>query len=270
MKNKLFFILAQVAIATGTVVPAQSKAVETIEHYGVYVAAKNGYIKLEPYKHSGDFVDFKHLSELPSVERADESLKLVVFQKSFDEEYLAIKYRPIQTTIDIREIKFNIKPLEKEDMYELTTEQPISTGAILQVQSGSWGTNMNVIVLGDTQKELEKYFSRKDLDDPYVVKLYLDDALIAYPENSTLNGLSNYWGKEAKKQKAAKTYGYVQTEWGKYEGTKKINLRIRYLKSLIGEINGYLNDHADGEKAEEAKERKLYAEKKLQELQEQL
>ncbi|MCF6319167.1 MAG: hypothetical protein L3J83_07815, partial [Proteobacteria bacterium] len=72
MKNKLFFTLAQVAIATGTVVSAQSNTVETIEHYGVYVAAKSGYIKLEPYKHPGNFVDFKHLNELPSVERADE------------------------------------------------------------------------------------------------------------------------------------------------------------------------------------------------------
>ncbi|MCF6262654.1 MAG: hypothetical protein L3J24_03590 [Xanthomonadales bacterium] len=270
MRNKLFFTLAQVAIATGAFVPAQSKAVETIEHYGVYVAAKSGYIKLEPYKHSSDYVDFKHLNELPSVERADESLRLVVFQKSFDEENLTIKFRPIQTTVDIREINFNVKPLEKEGMYELTTEQTISTGVILQVQSGSWGTNMNVVVLGDTQKELEKYFSRKDLDDAYAVKLYLDDALQAYPENSTLKGLSDYWGTEAQKQKAAKTYGYVETQWEKYQGTKKINLRVRYLKSLIGEINGYLNDHGDGEKAEEAKERKLYAEKTLQELQEQL
>jgi len=273
MRNKLFLTLALTltAIAAGTSVFAQPKTLETIEHYGVYVVAKKGYVKLEPYKHSDDFVGFQYLNELPSVERAGESLKLLVFQKNFHKDNLTIKLRSIQTIVDIREISFNIKPSETEDMYELTIEQPISTGAILQVHSGdSWQSHMDVVVLGDTQKELEKYFSRKDLDDAYVVKLYLDDALKAYPDNSTLNDLSVYWDKEAQKQRAAKAYGYVQAQWEKYEGTKKINLRVRYLKSLIGEINGYLSDHGDGEKAKEAKERKIFAEKKLLELQEQL
>lgn len=264
-------MLVQTAIAVGVSIPAQSKTVETIEHYGVYVVAKNGYVKLEPYEHSGDFVDFKYLNELSSVERADESLKLVVFQEKFHEESLVIKLRPIQTTVDIREVRFNVKPLEKKDMYELSVEQPIPSGAILRAQFGDpWRTHMGVVMLGDTQKELEKYFSRKDLDDAYAVKLYLDDALMAYPGNASLKSLSNYWGEEAQKQRAAKTYGYVETQWEKYKGTKKIKLQVRYLKNLIGEINGYLNDHGDGEKAKEAKERKIFAEKKLEELQEQL
>lgn len=270
MNNRSLFVLHALAVLS-TPVLAQSKVVEIIEHYGIYVVAQKGYVKLGHYDYPGEFVDFKHLNELPTVERADESLKLVVFQKDFDEEHVVLELRPIQTTVDVKQVRFNVKPLKEKDMYELTLDQPVPTGTILQAHSGYfWRTHMGAIVLGDTQKTLEKYFSRKDLDDAHAVKIYLDDALKAYPNNPTLKKLSQYWDKEAQKEKATKDYGYVEKQWQKYKGTKKIRLQARYLKSLIGEINNYLRDHSDNEKAKEAEDRKRYAEKKLKELEEQL
>ncbi|MCF6259274.1 MAG: hypothetical protein L3J98_03790 [Gammaproteobacteria bacterium] len=270
MKNKL--LLAQLALAVlSAPVLAQSKAVEIIEYYGIYVTAQKGYVKLGHYDYPGGYVDFKHLNELPTVERADESLKLVVFQKDFDENQLTFELRPIQTTVDVKPVKFNVKPLKEKDMYELTLDKSVPAGSILQAYSGYfWRTHMGAIVLGDTQKLLEKYFSRKDLDDAYAVKIYLDDALQAYPKNSALKKLSQYWDKEAQREKATKDYGYVEKEWEKYKGTKKIRLQARYLKSLIGEIDNYLRNHSDSEKTKEAEDRKRYAEKKLEELKEQL
>jgi hypothetical protein len=57
----------------------------------------------------------------------------------------------------------------------------------------------------------------------------------------------------------------VDEKWRKYNSAEKIHLKVRYLRSMIGEINGYLRDHPDGTKAKEAKERKVYAEKKIKE-----
>lgn len=51
---------------------------------------------------------------------------------------------------------------------------------------------------------------------------------------------------------------------------KKIRLQTRYLKNLILEINTYLHEHSESEQAAEAKDRKLFAEKKLPELEELL
>ncbi|VAW89561.1 hypothetical protein MNBD_GAMMA17-615 [hydrothermal vent metagenome] len=270
MKNRSLLALLALAVIS-TPVLAQSKVVEIIEHYGIYVAAQKGYVKLGHYDYPGQFVDFKHLNELPAVERADENLKLVVFQKDFDEKHVILELRPIQTTVEVEQVRFNVKPLKEKDMYELTLDQSVPAGTILQAHSGYfWRTYMGAIVLGDTQKALEKYFSRKDLDDAYAVKIYLDDALKSYPDNPTLKKLSQHWDKEALKEKAAKDYGYVEKQWKKYKGTKKIRLQARYLKSLIGEINSYLRDHSDSEKAKEAEGRKHYAEKKLKELKEQL
>jgi hypothetical protein len=270
MKNRsLLFLLTLTLLCTPFL--AQSKVVDKIEHYGVYVVAKKGYVKLGHYNHPGQFVDFKYLSELPTVIRADDNLKLIVFQKDFTEEKLVMALRPIQTTVEVKEIRFNVKPLKKEDMYELTLDRPVSSGTILHANSGYfWKTYMGSIVLGDTQKELEKYFSRKDLGDAYAVKAYLDDALKAYPKNSKLKKLGQYWNKEAKKEKAARTYGYVEAQWKKYQETPKIKLKVRYLRGMIGEINAYLRDHSNAENAKEAKDRKLYAEKKIEEIEKQL
>ena len=37
------------------------------------------------------------------------------------------------------------------------------------------------------------------------------------------------------------------------------------MRTMLGEINGYLRDHPDGKKSAEAKQRKDYAEKKIKE-----
>jgi len=40
---------------------------------------------------------------------------------------------------------------------------------------------------------------------------------------------------------------------------------VHYLKGMITEINGYLRDHPQGKKSEEAKQRKVFAENKIKE-----
>ncbi len=249
----------------------ESKIVNTIEHYGVYVKAKTGYVKLAPYDHPDHFVNFKYLAEVPAVLRADEDLTLIVFKKDFNEENLVLELRPIQTTVDIRRIHFNVKPLAKTDMYELSLDQAVADGTMLHAQSGLfWSTHMAVIVLGDTEKELERYFSNEDLSDAYAVKAYLDDSLAAFPSNPKLKSLSKIWDEKAESEKDLRDYAYVEEQWNKYQETAKLSLKAQYLESMLAEIKGYLQNHAKGLKATDAQERQDFAEKELKELEKQL
>ena len=158
--------------------------VRSIESYGAYVVAKHGFVKLGPYLHIDRFVDFKHLHEIPYIERGSEKLTLILFAKDANERSFSFAIRPIQTTIDIREITPDIKPLADPDRYEVTLNTPLTDGHMLHIESGHfYDGRLSVIMLGNTQAELEKYFSDKSLDDASYVRAYLEDALQAFPEN---------------------------------------------------------------------------------------
>ncbi|MBI3562970.1 MAG: hypothetical protein HY080_14765 [Gammaproteobacteria bacterium] len=263
---KILVRLISAALLICGSLPGWSKPVDSIETYGVYVAADKGYVKVGPYTHIDQFVDFKYLHEIPFVTRADQSLKVIVYMKDFNENSVSFELRPIDTIVDIREIKFDIKPLAKPDMYELTLDKPVKDGVMLHVHSGNFfKDNFGVIMLGDTQAQLVKYFEQKQLPDAPIVVQYLEDALVAFPNNAKLKELAVYWQKAANTEKDKKGYSYVEEKWQEYQKAEKLKLKAMYLRDLIGEINGYLNDHPDGYKADEAKQRKAIAEEKLKE-----
>ena len=244
-----------------------AKPVDTIETYGVYVVAEKGFVKIDSYNKTERFVDFKYLHEIPYVNRGEQALKLVVFEKNFHGDGMLFELRPIDTTVDLQPIKFDVKPLAKPDMYELTTAKPVPDGYMLQVNAGYYSNGYGAIMLGETQGQLVKYFSQKKLANASIVLQYLEDALVAFPANNALKELEIYWRKAAKTEKDKKGYTYVEEKWIQYQQAEKLKLKERYLNDLIGEINGYLNDHPDGYKAVEAKERKKHAEDKLKEYQ---
>jgi hypothetical protein len=244
--------------------------IQKIESYGVYVVADKGYVRVTPYDHMDNFVDFKYLHEITGVKRKSDELKLVVYDKDFSPGNYALELRPVQTTIDVRNIGFSARPLGQKDMYELTADKPVRNGMMLHVRSYSFFQNMGVVMLGDVETELVNYFSQKNLPNAWAVEQYLDDALIAFPKSAKLKQLQPHWQQAARAEKDAKAYGYVDEQWRKYKETDKISLKARYLRDMIGEVNAYLRDFPDGKKAAEALERKGYAEKKLPEYEKQL
>lgn len=239
-------------------------AIDKITAYGVYVVADNGYVKITRYNHDDRFVDFKYLNEIPCVQRKDQTLKLIVYVKDVVPTNLGLEIRPINTVVDIKSVNYDVTPMSQTDMFEITVNTPVKDGVMLQM--GSFGSySIDVIMLGDTQKELATYFGNKDLPDANMVKQYLDDARVAFPDNADLKNLSVYWDKAANKAADLKGYTYVEEKWNAYQEAEKISLKARYLEELLGEINGYLNDHPDGVKSQEAKERVVHAEEKLKE-----
>ncbi len=265
MKSILVRLIMVTTLISG-VIPVNAKTVENIEAYGVYVVAEKGFVKVGPYTHDDKFVDFNHLNEIEYVKRADQTLKLIVYKKDFNENNFVFALRPIQTTVDVREIKFNVKPLSKTDMYELVLDKPVTDGVMLHVHSSDFFKNtLGVIMLGETQSQLVKYFSQKDLPSAYAVKQYLDDARVAFPKNAELKNLSTYWDKAGKAEQDKRFYNYVEEAWQEYQKAEKLAVKSHFLKEVISNVNGYLSEYPDGVKVDEAKKRKQHAEEKLKE-----
>ncbi len=245
---------------------SSAKTIKKIDSYGVYVVAKNGYVKITPYKHYDNFANFKYLNEVPSVIRKSKKVKLVVYSNDFNTGNYRIELRPVQTTIKISEANFSVKPMSKKDMYEFTLDDSVADGNMLHIIAPEIsGNNLGIIMLGDTQTELIKCFSNKKLDAAYAVKAYLEDSLVSYPKNKKLKELLGYWTTAAINEKDKRTYEYVDEKWRKYNDATKIHLKVTYLRNMIGELNGYLRDFPKGYKAEEAQQRKIFAEKKIKE-----
>jgi hypothetical protein len=211
-------------------------AVETIDSQGIYVVSSKGFVKVEPYSHDYRFVDLNYANEIPFVERNSDVLELVVYQKEFQPNSIELELRPLDIKVKLQKVRFNVKPMEQPDMYKLTTETHISDGAMLHVKSWSHFDNMGVVILGNTQKELVKFFSQKEMKDAPTVKQYLDDALVAFPNNAELKSLSGYWKAAAEKERDTADYAYVEEKWQQYENAEKLTLKSRYLEAVIVEV----------------------------------
>jgi len=247
--------------------PYTPKIVPTIESYGVYVHADNGYVKVGAYDHIDRFVDFKFLHEIPYVERADNRLELTVFEKDFSERAYDFELRPVQIVVQMEPVHFDVIPLG-DDKYRLTMDEAVKDGTMLHVNSGSFfNGGMGVIMLGHTQKALEAYFSQTEIEagDASPTLYYLQDALQAFPDNEQLKAVLPFWENESAREKDAKDYGYVDAKWQQYNDTPSISLKLRYLNELIAEVGAYLNLHPQGGSAEQATERREYAQSKIPE-----
>lgn len=265
MKNNLVRLLMATILMSG-VISVDAKTIESIETYGVYVVAEKGFVKVGLYTYDDKYVDFNHLNEVPYVKRSDQTLKVIVYKKDFNANNFTFALRPIQTTIDVQEITFNVKPLPKSDMYELTLDKPVADGTMLHVHSGDFfNNNLGVVMLGETEAQLVKYFSQKDLPSAYTVKQYLDDARVAFPKNTELRNLSTYWDKAGKAEQAKRSYNYVEEAWQEYLKAEKLAAKSHFLRQVISNVDGYLAEYPDGEKVDEARKRKQQAEEKLKE-----
>ncbi|VAX01088.1 hypothetical protein MNBD_GAMMA21-1842 [hydrothermal vent metagenome] len=264
--NKLIHWLIVALILLGISAHSSAKTIKKIDSYGVYVVAKNGYVKVTPYKHYDNFANFKFLNEIPLVVRKSKKVKIIVYTNDFNTGNYRIELRPVQTTIKVSEVNFSVKPMSKKDMYEFTLDDSVADGNMLHIIAPEVsGNNLGIMMLGDTQTELIKYFSNKKLDAAYAVKAYLEDSLVSYPKNKKLKELLGYWTTAALNEKDKRTYKYVDEKWRKYNDATKIHLKVSYLRGMIGEINGYLRDFPKGYKAKEAHERKIFAQKKIRE-----
>jgi hypothetical protein len=253
-------------ILVSSLLYADTKPIDAIHTPGIYLSTNSGYVKIEPYKHDYRFVDFNFLNELPYAVRAEQRLAVVIYEKDFNPDSIELELRPLDVKVKLQKLKFTVHPMKNPDMHELVVDQPISDGAMLQVRSWSYFENFGAIMLGETEQQLVNFFSQKEMHNASTVVQYLSDARVAFPDNTNLQDLAAYWKEAAEIEIDNRDYTYVQEKWQNYEEATKISLKDRYLNALIVEINGYLSTHPKGVHAEEAIQRRDFAEKQLKEL----
>jgi len=264
--NKLIYKLVVLFMLSGFSAYSSAKTVKEIESYGIYVVADGGYVKVIPYKRYDNFADFSDLNKVPYVKRKSDQVKLVVYTDGFHAGNYRFEKRPIQTTIKVEEAGFSAKSLSKENMYELTLDEPVANGNMLHIIAPEIQSyNMGVVMLGNTEDELEKYFGNKKLDSASAVKSYLKDSLEAFPKNKKLKELMVYWTAAASDAKDKRTYIYVDEAWDEYKNAHKIHVKLSRLENAVSEINGYLRGFPKGYRAAEAKQRKKTALEKIKE-----
>ncbi len=267
--NKLIYKLAVLFLLLGFVSYSSAKNVKEIDSYGIYVVAGSDYVKITPYKRYDNFASFNDLDKIPYAKRKSDQVKLIVYTDGFHAGNYRFEKRPIQTTIKMDEVMFSAKAMNKKGMYELTLDEPVADGYMLHVVAPEIsGYNMGIVMLGDTEDELEKYFSNKKLDSASAVKSYLKASLEAFPKNKKLKKLMAYWTAAASDEKDKSTYKYVDEAWSEYNNASKIHVKLSRLENAVSEINGYLRDFPEGYKAAEAKQRKKTALDKIQEYRE--
>lgn len=245
---------------------------QEIKSYGIYVAGKDGYTKIRPHKHNANnFIEFKYLHEIETVERTDKKLSLIIYKKDFKESSVGFALQPMQNTIQVDEVKFDIAPLDKADMYELTLEQEVDEGTVLLVSSYDFfDFHFGAVMIGDTQAHLEQYFADSENGPSYASLSNVQESAEAFPENKKLAELVEKWEVIAATEKDKRDYGYVDAAWNKYEEAEKLTLQQRYLREMMAAINGYLDNHPQGDRAADAAERKNFAEEKLKEIEKML
>ncbi len=223
-----------------------------ITQFGIYIKGNNSYIPMATINNTS-FPEFKDLKKIPSIERNDDKLELIIYSDNFKETYFTALSRKLALAGANEDINFNVSPMDKENMYKLSTNAILPNGRFIFIPIG-WNEILAVF-LGDAQKEVVTFFSNMELKPSYSASQDLEATLKVFPENTELAALLPKWQKVESREKEISDYQYVEDVWQQYQEAEKIALKVRYLEKLQVELNGFLNSHPDGTKLTECKER---------------
>lgn len=234
-----------------------------IKQFGIHIKNKDSYLAFVTINNT-DFPEFRHLNKVPSVLRENDQIEIIVYLQNFESGYLVAQARKLALGGFNEDINFGVEPLEKENMYKLTTDRTIPDGSFLFISTG-WNEILAVF-LGDSEKEAIAFFSDTNLRPAYAAVPDLEDTIKVFPNSQELTNLLPKWQEIKQLERQELEYKYVEEAWQKYQGTEKISLKIRYLKDLQMALNGFLANHPESNKSKECKERQIEIDTKLPQL----
>ncbi|WP_109851812.1 hypothetical protein [Aquimarina sp. AU58] len=242
----------------------QKKIIEkNIKQFGIHIKSKDSYLSFATINNTS-FPEFRHLNKIPSVLRENDHIEIIVYLQNFESGSLVAQARKLALGGFNEDVNFGIEPLEKENMYKLTTDTTIPDGSFLFISIG-WNEILAVF-LGDSEKEVIAFFSDTNLRPAYAAVPDLEDTIKAFPNSQELINLLPKWKEIKQLERQELEYKYVEEAWQKYHGTEKISLKIRYLKDMQMALNGFLANHPESNKSEECRERQIQIDTKLPEL----
>ncbi len=214
-------------------------SLEEITQIGVYVKGEKSYV---PFSHinNSNFPEFKHLGAINSLQRANKQLELIVYIESSLESQLTFVSRKLSLVIKTEEIVFKVSPLDKKNMYKLTTTAKIEDGSFLYLPNmGGWN-QVYAVFLGNKEKETVKFFSDTTMRPTYSALYNLQESIKSFPKNKELSKLLPVWKKIKEKESQDKSFNYISKTWGKYKKTEKIAQKISYLNEIQRKLTNFL------------------------------
>ncbi|PKV49887.1 hypothetical protein ATE84_1926 [Aquimarina sp. MAR_2010_214] len=252
-----------ILITVLTLISSFNICAQKLKDFGVYIKSNDDYIKFVTLNNT-NFPEFKDLNKAPSILRGNNKVELILYWNNFKSSSLVVKARKLALGGFNETINFSIEPLEKENMYKLTTDKTIPDGSFLFILNG-WDEILTVF-LGDSEQQAITFFSDTNLKPAYAAVPDLEDAIKAFPNSQKLADLLPKWKEIKQLEQQELEYEYVEEAWQKYQKAEKISLKIRYLKDMQMALNNFLANHPESNKSVECKKRQTEINTKLPEL----
>lgn len=244
--------------------------IEEINEPGLYAKGQSGYVKLAPYNH--DYLDFKYFNELPYVERNSGPLELVACIEGGISLYTQANAWHIAIVGDKDTLDFSATSLPKEGCHHLISKTNVATDRVLVFDQYSWINGAAAIVLGNTEKELEKLFevNGSAKGDAKSKSHHIKSAIKAFPNNKNLKSLEAKWEENAIIEKANKDFALASDAWSKYRSADKAASRLMHLRNVERLAQFYLNNYPKGKDKSQMRSWLDQAKKEIPELEKKI
>lgn len=231
-----------------------------VDGYGFYAKGTTGFVKLK--NHPSSRVDYANYESLPFVNRIDNELELLVYQKDFNQDSVNFYSctMGLKGRFEKLDVIFNKVGRNK---HQITFITPVHSTDWLFVQhSESFQKEVGVIALSYPPKQLVKIFSDMT-KQAKVILPSLQKALQSYPESGALKNLLPLWERKDANLRDNKCFGLCEEQWEFYTYAENKTSKQHYLKRTKQFLVGYLRKFPEGLHALEANSRIKLVETKL-------
>ena len=258
-KKSCFFTAAVIAIS---LFAAQAVANET-DAFGVYAQGKDGYISAQGLESFYNFAfdASARLMTLPSLERDDETLNLLIHHPDFHPSGLAIDIRPVDRAAAQGSAEFTVSPLG-DDRYEVTLNSPASDGQVVLIALGCCYADIHAIMLGDAFEAVNAAFAQGTDHNPASAEQAVGRISRAVPDNAELAVLHEYWQTRLAQRDASRQFEFVETVWGRYENAESSDERIDALQHVKSVTQSFLEQNPLALESERERAKSMYQQAK--------
>lgn len=247
---------ALLALFLGLLFPAVAAAqshqdVAEIEQYGVYIKGKSGYepAQVIPQLYSLNHDFSSRLLQLPVVERADQSLEMVIYQPDVHPDFFMVEARSMATPAARSPITPKIQPVSP-NLYRLSFDE-VAADQIVLINLGCCQRAIYAAALTAPKPALLRLFAKDQDLNPVTAEHILSRIVRGAPNDKELSALHQSWQVKVEQKKATEQYAFIQTVWGRYEKGETPSERFKALEQVKQLCETYLADYAQGlERAE--------------------
>ena len=227
-----------------------------VEAISVYAQGKDGYKLAQGLESFYNFAfdASARMMTLPSLERDNETLILLIHHPDFHPSGLAIDIRTVDRAAAQGSKEFTVRSLG-EDRYEVTLNSLVPDGQVVLIAIG-W--DIYAIMLGDAFEAVNAVFARGTDHNPASAEHTLGRVSRAVPDNAELASLHKYWQTRLAQRDASRQFEFVETVWGRYESAASSDERIDALQHVKSVTQSFLEQNPLALESERERAKYMY------------